>query len=268
MTISFNNIGSYGRLGNQMFQYAALRGIAHNMNYNWMIPPPDARTLDNYGLFDCFKMTNCNSENIGYHEAPSISMEDFHFNQKFFYDCPNNVDIIGYFQTEKYFLNIKNELLEDFSFKDDVYKYSQDFIDNIGTDKIVFLHVRRGDINLVGNRGEKWSYLMLPDHHPVCEPSYYIEALKHFPDHKVLIVSDVIDWCKQQDFLQGDQFIFSDASYQKFNDGASIPNIDLCLMTLCSDAIIANSSLSWWGAWLIKNENKKIIAPKKRYGSA
>ena len=75
----------------------------------------------------------------------------------------------------------------------------------------------------------------------------------------VIVVSDTIDWCKKQDWLQGDRFLFSDASYEEFGDGASVPYIDLCLMTLCGGGIIANSSLSWWGAWLSKS--RKIIAP-------
>ena len=53
MAISYNQLGSNGRLGNQMFQYAGLRGIASNLNYDWLIPPQDADSTCNYGLFDC-----------------------------------------------------------------------------------------------------------------------------------------------------------------------------------------------------------------------
>jgi len=56
MTISYNRLGSNGRLGNQMFQYAALRGIAKNRGFDWLIPRPDSYGDSNYGLFDCFKM--------------------------------------------------------------------------------------------------------------------------------------------------------------------------------------------------------------------
>ena len=70
----------------------------------------------------------------------------------------------------------------------------------------------------------------------------------------------MIDWCKKQPWLQGDRFLFSDNSKMLFEDGASVPYVDLCLMSLCSDAIIANSSMSWWGAWLINNPDKKVVA--------
>ena len=66
--------------------------------------------------------------------------------------------------------------------------------------------------------------------------------------------------------MQGDRFHFSDSSHDVFSDGASIPYVDLCLMSLCGGGIIANSSLSWWGAWL-QNDTGKIIAPDPWYGS-
>ena len=53
--LAFNNIGSLGRLGNQMFEYAALRGIAAKHGYDWMIPTPDRKGIENYSLHDCFK---------------------------------------------------------------------------------------------------------------------------------------------------------------------------------------------------------------------
>lgn len=56
MAISYNQLGSNGRLGNQMFQYAGLRGIAANLGYNWLIPRPESYGDSNYGLFDCFEM--------------------------------------------------------------------------------------------------------------------------------------------------------------------------------------------------------------------
>ena len=67
--------------------------------------------------------------------------------------------------------------------------------------------------------------------------------------------------------MQEDRFYFSDSSYETFGDGASVPYIDLCLMSLCGGGIIANSSLSWWGAWL-QNNTGKIVAPDPWYGSA
>jgi hypothetical protein len=83
----------------------------------------------------------------------------------------------------------------------------------------------------------------------------------------VLVFSDSIDWCKEQEFFAPDRFMFSEPE-DKYSDGALVPYIDLCLMSLCDHAIIANSSMSWWGAWLQKNPNKKVIAPKMWFGPA
>lgn len=269
MAISFNGLGNAGRLGNQMFQYAAIRGIAANRGFDWMIPPEGADRCDNYGLFDAFKLTNCQEKNQGEQSKQMISWREFHFNEKIFNECPDGVDIDGYFQSEKYFKHISDEIRQDFAFKDEWLNPCQEFINSFGTDKLVFLHVRRGNPNLTGVRGERWSYQMLQQYHPLCKMDYYEEALKHFDDsYKVIVFSDVIDWCKKQPLFQGDRFHFSDNSKELFRDGASIPYVDLCLMTLCSDAIIANSSLSWWGAWLINNPNKKVIAPKPWFGPA
>ena len=65
MTISFNRLGNDGRLGNQMFQYAFLRGVAKNREFDWKIPGDDEYSRHNYGLFDCFEMTGVKPENIG-----------------------------------------------------------------------------------------------------------------------------------------------------------------------------------------------------------
>ena len=70
MTISYNRLGSNGRLGNQMFQYAGLRGIAANRKFDWLIPPPESYGDSNYGLFDCFKMSSVQEKNFGVINAP------------------------------------------------------------------------------------------------------------------------------------------------------------------------------------------------------
>jgi len=108
---------------------------------------------------------------------------------------------------------------------------------------------------------------MLQDYHPLMKKEYYLEALSHFDESKkVIVLSDTIDWCKKQDWLQDDRFLFSDSSYEVFDDGASVPYIDICLMSLCSGGIIANSSMSWWGAWL-QNDRGKVVAPHPWYGA-
>ena len=161
------------------------------------------------------------------------------------------------------------EVRKDLTFVKGYLDPCKEFVDSIGgRDNCIFLHVRRGNPNITGRRGEKWSYQMLQEFHPLCKPEYYIEALKQFPEDKnVIVVSDLIEWCKTQEWLEGDRFHFSDSSLEVFGDGASIPYVDLCLMSLCGGAIIANSSLSWWGAWL-QGDTGKVVAPDPWYGPA
>jgi len=262
MTVCFNGLGNEGRLGNQMFQYAFIRGMSKKHGYDFMIPHQSADRFDNYGLFECFELEGCKTGEGSY---PTLECRDTAFNQKFLDECTDNTNYSGVFQTEKYFANATEELRKDFTFQKDILDPCQKFIDSVGD--AIFLHVRRGNSNLVGNRGEKWSYQMLQDYHPLMKKEYYIEALSHFDESKkVIVLSDTIDWCKEQDWLQDDRFLFSDSSYEVFNDGASVPYIDLCLMSLCNGGIIANSSMSWWGAWL-QNDTDKIVAPNPWYGA-
>ena len=217
-------------------------------------------------MFDCFELSGCKTGEVNY---PTIECRDTLFNEELFNSCKDNVNYSGTYQTEKYFENVDSELRKDLTFKKGYLEPCQEFIDSLGgKDKCIFLHVRRGNPNITGRRGEKWSYQMLQDSHPLCKKEYYLEALKEFPDDKnVIIVSDLIGWCKKQDWMQEDRFYFSDSSYEVFGDGASIPYVDLCLMSLCGGGVIANSSLSWWGAWL-QNNTGKIVAPDPWYGNA
>ena len=269
MIVSFNGLGNEGRLGNQMFQYAFIRGVAANIKCDWLIPPKNSERFDNYGLFDCFNLKHCSDKNLKESNFPNYVYREMHYNDDIFNWDNGDINFSGNFQSERYFENISDEIRDDFSFDKDYLNPCKKYIDSIGgRDNLIFLHVRRGSPNLTGRRGEKWSYQMIQEYHPLCKKEYYIEALKNFPDDKkVIVVSDTIEWCTEQDWLQDDRFLFSDSSLETFGDGASIPYIDLCLMSLCGGAIIANSSLSWWGAWL-QNDAGKVVAPDPWFGSA
>jgi len=261
--IGYNRLGTNGRLGNQMFQYASLRGIAANNNLDWCIPPADAPSDSNYGLFDAFKLTNLKS--VGFVSGKTCDESGFQFDEQLFNNCPDNVNIHGYRQTEKYFKNIELSIRQDFEFKDEIYDPCKEFISQF-KDGIILLHIRRGD-----NIGR-------PDWYPMPTVDHYEYLLdKHFDDSKpVLICSDDLDWVEEQNLFKDDRFYVSETRIYYQNqiiNGAGktevslVPYYDLCLMSMCTDAIIANSSLSWWGAWLQKNENKKVIAQNPWFGS-
>ncbi len=265
MTISYNRLGSNGRLGNQMFQYAGFRGIANNRRFDWVIPPENSESTCNYGLFECFKMKHVAEENkgFGFSNWQTIDSKIFHFDEELFNNCPDNVNVNSYFQTEKYFKNIENQIREDFTFNDDIVESCSEIMNEVGN--AIFVHIRRGD------------YVATPDHHPTLPIEYYEQALEKFDsDVPVLVFSDSLDWVKEQKLFEGDRFLISENHVKylnkiKLGDGSVqqslVPYWDLCLMSMCKGAIIANSSMSWWGAWL-QNGAGKVIAPNLWFGSA
>ena len=168
---------------------------------------------------------------------------NFHYNE-----IPNqtNLNIKGYFQSEKYFKNAINEIRYYFLFKLEILTKITSKWDNILNKDVCSIHVRRGD------------YLLHPNHHPFPGISYYENACKYFPNSHFLIFSDDINWCKDNfHFISNKTFVENQNEIE-----------DLLLMSFCNDNIIANSSFSWWGSYLNSNENKKIISPKQWFGSA
>ena len=266
--IGFDHIGTMGRLGNQMFQYAALKGIAAHRGYEYTIPPENPKIqIDNYGLIEAFELSD--NKKIGWlnTQYDIIAEKHFHFDEDLFNTFPDGSGLYGFFQSEKYFKHIEDEIREDFTFKKEWLEPCEGFRKDLG-DEVIFLHVRRGDPNLADKRGFKWAYTQCSSQHPPQPLEYYEKALKEFDnDMPVVVFSDSIDWVKEQDLFKPDRFMISEQT-DKFSDGALVPYIDLCLMTLCDHAIIANSSMSWWGAWLIQNEYKKVVAPKMWFGPA
>jgi len=251
--IYLNYLGKMGQLGNQMFQYSALKGIANHLNYDFCIPNHDELIVDALGnklrieLFAPFKLKNFSDKNIGIcdiNNTQVVNEKHFHFDKDLFDTCPDNCCLIGYFQTEKYFSHIRNELLEDFEFIDEIQNPCKEMIENV--DNPIALHIRRGDF--LRNSG---------NHHNL-SLDYYENALNHFDDDRqVIIFSDEPKWCKDQSLFESDRFLVSETNN---------PYADLCLMSMCSDFIIANSTFSWWGAWLGTNSNKKVLFPSKWFG--
>jgi len=265
MTLAFNNIGSLGRLGNQMFEYAALRGIAARHSYEWCIPPSDRKGIENYSLHECFKLSPDRREGIM--EPCQYAQEPhFHFSEELFEKCPDNISLHGFFQSWRYFANVQDEIRKDYTFHDGILNPCKEMMEELEGQEPIMLHVRRGDPNLTDPRGFKWSYTQCGSMHPVQPIEYYEKALSKFrKDQPVIVFSDSVDWVKEQEFFSGDRFMISEPE-DKYADGSFTPYADLCLMSLCSHAIIANSSMSWWGAWLQTNPDKIVIAPKMWFG--
>lgn len=251
--LTFKNLGDMGALGNQMFQYASLRGIAEKSNNTWKIPRPGSTTIY-YNLFDIFKMESVTEDNfINNEKFPTIKAKGFNFDPSLF-KLKGNYNLNDYLQTEKYFEHIQEDILKDFTFKN---------APNIN-DEYIFIHVRRTD------------YVKLPNHHPPCTLDYYMKGLEYFPKHlPVKIFSDDLAWCRKN--FVGDRFIIKEENKyypeQLFLKGPReytwypTPYEDFYEMTQAVGGIIANSSYSWWGAYLMKNKYP-IIAPAKWFGPA
>ena len=236
-------IGQNGRLGNQMFQYAALVGAAFTRGYEWKL-----QQNDNVDLHKVFKMKN--ARELFENDISQIKMRYqepfFHYNPGIFL-IEDNTDLQGYFQSPLYFSDCFEYLMEDFQFKDWINQEAISNLSNLPKDKILCsVHVRRGD------------YLKKSNYHPPCSKGYYDEAMNFVRDKTNNLVhfvcfGDDIDWIK-------DNICSDDCTVIEGHK----PEVDLCMMSKCRVHIIANSSFSWWGAVLGNFRN--VIAPKNWFG--
>jgi hypothetical protein len=164
--------------------------------------------------------------------------------------CRINV-ITGYWQAEKYFSKIAEQIREDFSFKPTIGSKDAILIDQINKVNAVSLHVRRGDY--VNNPATATT-------HGLCSLDYYRKAINYLAQRELqphfFVFSDDINWVKSN--LE----INFPCQYVDHNRGAESFN-DMRLMSLCNHNIIANSSFSWWGAWLNQRVDKIVIAPNQ-----
>lgn len=158
-----------------------------------------------------------------------------------------NKYIEGYWQSEKYFEGIKPHILTKFTYKGEWSSDNIKYRDSMNSSNSVSVHVRRGD------------YLQTSRYSNICTSDYYKTAIKYVKDHVVnptfFIFSNDIDWCENF-FDKTDNVVFV-----KGNDGTKAV-FDMLLMSKCKHHIIANSSFSWWGAWLSPHEGI-TIAPNK-----
>jgi hypothetical protein len=157
----------------------------------------------------------------------------------------NNILIKGYFQSELYFEDYKEEIINLFYFSDDNLIKLNNFIKEINEKNlpITIIHIRRGD------------YLLNSDFHCLCPKEYYLDSIDKLGNCCYIFISDDINWVKKE---------FKNENFYYFESNDEI--LDLTLMTIGDNVVISNSSFSWWGAYLNRNKNKTIIAPKDWFG--
>ena len=266
-----------GGLGNQMFQYAAGRACSLRLGVPLKL---DTRDFSGYQLhqgFELDRLFNCHAEiaadadlaNILGWQGAKLAQrllrrpqfkylrhKSYVVEPHFTYwsgisQLKDNKYLYGYWQSEKYFIEFADKIRADFTFKLPFSIKNAELAKHIAQVNAVSLHVRRGD------------YVNNPNTtamHGVCSIEYYRLAIDYIFAHVYqpvfYIFSDDIAWVKEH--------IKMDAMchYIDHNQGSESYN-DMRLMSLCKHNIVANSSFSWWGAWLNENAEKIVIAPKQ-----
>jgi hypothetical protein len=248
MFVTFEKLGFFGSLGNQMFQLAATISYGADNELEVIIPYRESFFEESYGRRVDYIDTGFDL-NLKYLSDPpkiDVKLEEKAFQYSPLKEiCDQNVSLEGYFQSYKYFQN-NNDLIQ--TIFTNFSKETRDGVSMIATQlpynkSLTAIHVRRGD------------YVNKQDYHTLLNLDYYEAAKKEIGENQEYIVfSDDIPWCK-------DNF---DSSHWFIDSGD--PFVDLGVMTCCDNFIIANSSFSWWGAWLSFNPNKKVVVPKKWFG--
>jgi hypothetical protein len=231
-----------GGLGNYMFQIAAAEALALDLGteaaFNFDTASQVHTNIKKYqdNIFIKVKHTTTVTVHTNYYET------DFGYNEL---KKQDGQMLIGYFQSEKYFKEYRNHICDLFCIPNPEIMAIYDQYGSLYDKKTCSLHVRRGD------------YIKLSQHHPPLGPDYYNSAMTFIDSDNYLVFSDDIEWCKSNIIGENITYITNTHDY-----------MDLIMMSLCDNNIIANSSFSWWGAWLNKNVNKKVIAPKRWFGPA
>jgi len=271
-----------GGLGNQMFQYSAGYALAKKHNTNLFL---DTRIFQDHKMHNGFELDRVfkidsfvaeekeikkligwryykigryilkNHQNI-FKGKHYYQEKDMTFNPEFLL-LNDNCYLSGYWQSEKYFFHYSELIRKQFKFK--IFLSSKNIVvaDLIKkTSNAVSLHIRRGDYT---STAEARSV------HFVCGIDYYDRAMKAI-ENKVLeptyfIFSDDIEWVKKNIKIKKNHYYIN---HNKSNESYN----DMRLMSLCDHHIVANSSFSWWGAWLNPNIDKIVIAPKKWFANS
>lgn len=235
-----------GGLGNLLFQISAVYAYGYRYNKQPILytdlyePPPHGHMSQFYeNIFRNLEIhTSCDlsRNNTSLYHEPS-------FNYVPIPELQQNVLIKGYFQSQKYFIDFEDKIRNLFNMNLDIKRDT------------CAIHIRRGD------------YLKLAHYHPIQPMSYYSNAINTMGyNYKYLIFSDDIEWCRNN--LEN-ELTLKDKIDIEYTENSST-YIDFVSMTNCQHHIIANSSFSWWAAWLNKQNNHKVICPdpKRWFGPA
>jgi hypothetical protein len=262
--VTFHKLGENGRLGNQLFQYAALKGLAIKNGYDVKIPDPQTMSwhgqvclLDKFNI-QCDYLTQEDANKLqNLYEEPNWQKYDLNF-----FNTPDNTTIDGYYQSLFYFEHISEQIKKELTPK-------KEYIDAAITEinflkehlqcEIVSVHVRRGDNMTNGQTGLIQAF----DPGGMYE-TYFNEAKKVFEGKNVKFLVFTggqrfnednkvdVDWCRN--FFKGDEFLFSEGN-QQIDDFSLIMNCDHNILSHAS-------SFGWWAAYVNPNSNKIVVAPK------
>lgn len=264
-----------GGLGNQMFQYAFGYAMARKKSEILMLDITgfDSDPLRKFAL-NLFKAETIIAskkeiENVKFEpegfikkiiryalKRPRELSQSYYHEPHFHYDSivwnlNGDLYLEGYWQSEKYFIEFRKELLEQFKLKKPLHNDTKAFKKEIEKTSSISIHVRRGDF--VSNP-KTYNF------HGICSLAYYNNAVsiieKKVKNPCFYIFSDDHSWVKKHlGFIERKLFVEL--------SGDTPDHEEMYLMSRCKHNIIANSSFSWWGAWLNQNPGKIVIAPKK-----
>ena len=269
-----------GGLGNQMFQYAAARRLALTHKTELALDCSYFKisaTQDTVRKYELGQLPICAREasaleiaelsgscktflqrglvtlrrTCGMARQPAPVYEShIGFNPEIL-DCPDNVYLCGYWQSERYFSEIAETIRNDLTPTGKIPDEVLDLSEQIRNSNSVAIHFRRGDY--VNNHKAAAFHGVLPI-------AYYEKALQHMTGSlaapELFVFSDEPEWVRKEIQFPHPAHIINSNSERP-------PYQDMRLMSLCKHAIIANSSFSWWGAWMIRNPDKIVIAPER-----
>ncbi len=259
-------------MGNQLFQYAIGRHLSIKNNTGLVLDASNYLIDKNNRHYELYryniksKTANiiiCIFVRLGKYIIPRITQnirlpikyireQNNYFNKEILSEKTNLI-LDGYWHSEEYFKNIRGIILDDLTLLSNPDKKNKKMLKRINNSNSVCLHVRRDDY--VSNP-------LLQQFHGNLTPEYYNKAIRSICDQTInpdfFVFSDEPEWCKRNIVISHPH------TYVDINEPDKAPE-DLQLMSACKHFIIANSSFSWWAAWLSENKKKVIIAPKRWY---